>query len=120
MFWTLQACLGRDVYIPSVHQGWVKLYCQMLTVMIPIVINYEVNNGEAHEQRVIGIRLGMSKQEEHAFLHTVKEFHRFEKQSKELVRQPKPNTANGSDDLITLMLQTVKQREEELIQQQQS
>lgn len=51
LFWVLRLTLGMDVYDATTHLGWVKIYSRILRVIIPIVIQYELDNRAAIEEK---------------------------------------------------------------------
>lgn len=59
MFWTLEKCLGTS-YTPELHRSWVKIFSQMLKVIIPIAIHHELKNNESQIKRLTRGILGTS------------------------------------------------------------
>lgn len=51
MFWTLKLVLGSNYDVPT-HEAWVKIFSQMLSVMVPLSISYELKNNKAQLERV--------------------------------------------------------------------
>jgi nitric oxide dioxygenase len=44
LFWTLHRCLG-PAYTLETETAWVKVYCAILSVIVPYVVKYERENG---------------------------------------------------------------------------
>ena len=59
LFWSLKKCLGSDVYDTVAHFGWIKIFSKMLTVIVPVVVAFEmsnkeiINNGQMKRMKVI-------------------------------------------------------------------
>jgi len=78
LFWSLHRCLGDDIYTETVHNAWIKIFSQMLTIMVPIALQYEMKDGSKQYERLLGKRIGLSKQEERAFFRTISTFNQFD------------------------------------------
>lgn len=50
MFWTLKTILGSEYDLAS-HNGWMKLFSNMLQIIVPISITYELKSNEAQAKR---------------------------------------------------------------------
>jgi len=50
----------------------------MLTIMVPIALQYEMKDGSKQYERLLGKRIGLSKQEERAFFRTISTFNQFD------------------------------------------
>lgn len=44
LFYTLRMCLGKSIYLPSVHRVWVKVYSRMLRTIVPVAVALELKN----------------------------------------------------------------------------
>ena len=53
MFWSLDHCLGRQIYTQAVHMAWVKIFSSMLRVIVPVAVAHELASNEAQKKRVI-------------------------------------------------------------------
>lgn len=42
LFWTLREVLGIEVYTSNVHTIWIKIFCRMLTVIVPVAVAFEL------------------------------------------------------------------------------
>eukprot|EP01038_Epipyxis_sp_PR26KG_P004866 gene4866-6817_t len=51
LFWTLKEALGDDEYDTYTHMCWVHLYCRMLNIMVPVAVEYELENGSSDLQK---------------------------------------------------------------------
>ena len=51
LFWSLRRCLGAD-YDYTCHLAWVRIFCSMLKIIVPIAIQWEMKNGEAQIDRL--------------------------------------------------------------------
>lgn len=49
LFYVLRLTLGDD-YDAHAHNGWVKIYSRILRIIIPIVVDYELNNKAVVDQ----------------------------------------------------------------------
>jgi len=70
LFWSLRKCLGEEVYNTTLHRIWIKLFSQMLSIIIPIAVQYEVTDGRGQERRFIIKNIPLSEQENLAILRT--------------------------------------------------
>lgn len=46
LFWALKKALGPSVYDTAAHSIWVRIYSEMLTIIVPKVVEFELKNGE--------------------------------------------------------------------------
>ena len=53
MFWSLDHCLGRQIYTQAVHMAWVKIFSSMLRVIVPVAVAHELASNEAQKKRVM-------------------------------------------------------------------
>ena len=53
MFWTLDHCLGKDIYDANCHLCWVKIFSSMLRVIVPVAVAHELASNEAQKNRVV-------------------------------------------------------------------
>lgn len=51
LFWTLKLTLGPE-YDAITHMGWVKIFSRVLKAMIPVAIEYELENKDTLRTRV--------------------------------------------------------------------
>ena len=51
LFWSLRRCLGADYDYPS-HLAWVRIFCSMLKIIVPLAIQWEMKNGDAQIDRL--------------------------------------------------------------------
>lgn len=51
LFWALKLVLGPE-YDAVTHMGWVKIFSRVLRAMVPVAIEYELENKEALKSRV--------------------------------------------------------------------
>eukprot|EP01033_Poteriospumella_lacustris_P016116 gene16116-biopygen7249 len=51
LFWVLKLTLGPE-YDAVTHMGWVKIFSRVLRSMIPVAIEYEIDNKESVKNRV--------------------------------------------------------------------
>lgn len=70
LFWALRRSIGLAHFTMEMHVAWVKLYCRMLKVMVPLAVAFELENGEKQQQRYWGHTIGMTKEEEETVLAT--------------------------------------------------
>jgi hypothetical protein len=42
LFWSLNQCLGSEVFTGNVRNGWIKVYSKMLSIMVPVAVAYEL------------------------------------------------------------------------------
>ena len=49
MFWTLRRVLGPKVYTDKCEQSWMKIYSDLLRVIIPVAVAHELANNEAQK-----------------------------------------------------------------------
>ena len=56
LLWTLRYSLG-DMYTPKVHCSWLRVLCRMLKIMIPVAVQFEMENGRAQEARMHEIHM---------------------------------------------------------------
>lgn len=66
LFWSLRQCLGDDIYSIEAHQAWIKIYCHMLKIMVPLAVAHELQDGSAQEKRFYGSKIGLSNAEQSA------------------------------------------------------
>jgi len=50
LLWTLKKVLGIETYSPEVHQAWLKIYCRMVRIIIPVAVGLELNAGPSQIQ----------------------------------------------------------------------
>eukprot|EP01033_Poteriospumella_lacustris_P017370 gene17370-biopygen7802 len=51
LFWVLKLTLGPE-YDAMTHMGWVKIFSRVLKAMVPVAIEYEIENKESMKSRV--------------------------------------------------------------------
>lgn len=51
LFWALRRALGPTVYDTATHSVWVRIYSEMLTIIVPKVIDFELSNGYLEADR---------------------------------------------------------------------
>lgn len=51
LFWALRRALGPTVYDTATHSVWVRIYSEMLTIIVPKVIDFELSNGYVEADR---------------------------------------------------------------------
>ncbi len=66
LFWSLRQCLGEEAYTLEVHSAWIKIYCHMLKIMVPLAVAHELKDGSAQEKRFYGSKIGLSNAEQSA------------------------------------------------------
>lgn len=52
LFWTLEHTLGATIYDVETHLAWTKTFSRMLSVMVPVAVSHELDNGEAQMDRL--------------------------------------------------------------------
>jgi len=52
LFWTLRQCLGPDYDTPT-HRAWVRIFCKMLEVLVPLAVAFEMSDGSAQVSRLL-------------------------------------------------------------------
>lgn len=88
LFWTFRKCLGDEIYHVFVHSAWVKIFSQMLKILIPLAISYELihcnnNNNFFLSRGLDGYvkpgqqQLQLTKEEELALFRTIGQFQHF-------------------------------------------
>ena len=55
LIWSLKQVLGPNVFTPACKSAWVRIFCRMIKVMIPLAVHYEMENGEAQKARLANI-----------------------------------------------------------------
>lgn len=45
LLWTIRACVGPQIFDPTTHYAWVKLYSRMLRTMVPCAVAHELKVG---------------------------------------------------------------------------
>lgn len=83
LFWSLRQCLGLDIYTSICHQAWIKVYSNMLTIMVPLAVAHELKDGSAQEKRFYGEKINLNSSEQSALT-------RFQPQS--ITAEQPPNT----------------------------
>ena len=51
LFWVLKLTLGPE-YDATTHMGWVKIFSRVLRAMVPVAIEYELENKDSLRSRV--------------------------------------------------------------------
>jgi len=53
LLWTLKHVVGLDIYTSDVHQAWLKIYCRMVRIIIPVAVGLELRAGpsKVHNER---------------------------------------------------------------------
>eukprot|EP01006_Ploeotia_vitrea_P035471 TRINITY_DN65877_c4_g1_i1.p1 TRINITY_DN65877_c4_g1~~TRINITY_DN65877_c4_g1_i1.p1 ORF type:complete len:180 (-),score=8.90 TRINITY_DN65877_c4_g1_i1:108-647(-) len=51
LIWALAKVLGPDVMSPQCTKAWIRVFCRMIRVMIPLAVHYEIENGQAQRLR---------------------------------------------------------------------
>lgn len=64
LFWSIRLCVGPLVYTYDVHQAWVKIYSNMLKIMVPSAVGYELKNNSGQEKRFLCDSIHLSNAEE--------------------------------------------------------
>ena len=44
LFWVLKLTVGKEIYDVSTHSAWIKIYSRMLSIILPIVVKYELEH----------------------------------------------------------------------------
>ena len=52
LFWTLEHTLGDTLYDAETKLAWIKTFSRMLSVMVPVAVSHELDNGEAQMDRL--------------------------------------------------------------------
>ena len=47
LMWTLAQVLGPDTFTAQHAKAWVRVYCRMLRIMVPLAVQYEIEDGES-------------------------------------------------------------------------
>lgn len=47
LFWTLKLTVGKEVYDIITHTAWIKIYSRILSIILPIVVKYELENKDS-------------------------------------------------------------------------
>lgn len=66
LFWSLRQCIGIDMYTPTCHQAWIKVYSNMLKIMVPLAVAHELKDGSAQEKRFYGNKINLNTAEQSA------------------------------------------------------
>ena len=51
LIWALAKTLGPEVMSPAATTAWIRVFCRMIRVMIPLAVSYEIENGNAQRAR---------------------------------------------------------------------
>ena len=51
LIWALSKCLGPTVFTPACGRAWVRIFCRMIKIIIPVAVAYEIENGRAQQRR---------------------------------------------------------------------
>lgn len=52
LIWALSKVLGAATFTPAVMTAWIRVYCRMLKVMLPLAVTHELDHGEAQKKRI--------------------------------------------------------------------
>lgn len=52
LFWSLERCVGPDIYNQEMHEAWIKIYSRMLRTMVPLAVAYELKDGSTQQRRL--------------------------------------------------------------------
>lgn len=61
LIWALSKCLGPTCFTPAVVTAWIRVFCRMLKVMLPLAVAYELDHGEAQQKRISEMQAEMEK-----------------------------------------------------------
>ena len=53
MFWAVRTVVGPAIYSEQTHRAWVKIFSQMLRVIVPVAVAHELASNEAQQNRVM-------------------------------------------------------------------
>ena len=53
MFWAVKTVVGQSIYNEQTHRAWVKIFSQMLRVIVPVAVAHELASNEAQQNRVM-------------------------------------------------------------------
>lgn len=51
LIWALSKCLGPDVFTALCGKAWIRIFCRMIKIMIPVAVAHEMDNGRAQQKR---------------------------------------------------------------------
>lgn len=69
LFWVLKLIVGPE-YDAVTHMGWVKIFSRVLKVMVPIAVQYEIDNKESMKNRIASRHSAMTTALEKSTLHS--------------------------------------------------
>ena len=52
LLWSLNHVLGPDIFNIACKKAWIRIFCRMIRIMIPLAVHYEIENGEAQRARM--------------------------------------------------------------------
>ena len=69
LFWVLKLIVGPE-YDAVTHMGWVKIFSRVLKVMVPIAVQYEIDNKESMKNRIASRHSAMTTALEQSTHHS--------------------------------------------------
>ena len=51
LIWTLGQVIGPENFTPAHTKAWVRVFCRMIRIMVPLAVQYEIEDGESLRAR---------------------------------------------------------------------
>ena len=56
LIWALKRVLGPTAFTVECKNAWIRIFCRMIRIMIPLAVHYEMENGDAQKTRLANMK----------------------------------------------------------------